>query len=100
MRPDLSGQRRSITCMIRSAHRIASAMALIVAGTYASLPYLASFLAARMLAAIKSTRFRRSSIAVHHNRHESGTSRLRNLPADSLFLRNTVLQRQCICESD
>jgi len=41
--------------MIRSAHRIASPMVQIVAGTCASLPYWASFRAARILAAIKST---------------------------------------------
>src|SRR5436853_47932 len=57
----MSGQRRSISFMIRSAQRIESAMALIVAGTCASLPYGASFRAARMLAAIKSTRLRPSS---------------------------------------
>src|SRR5438128_2239146 len=33
------GQRASISCIIRSAHLTASAMAQIVAGTCASLPY-------------------------------------------------------------
>ncbi len=40
---------------IRSAHRTASAMALTVAGTRAPLSYCASFRAARMLVAIRST---------------------------------------------
>jgi len=43
---------------IRSAHRTASAMALTVAGTRAPLSYCASFRAARVLAAIRSTRLR------------------------------------------
>src|SRR6266849_2956476 len=57
-----AGHRRSISVRICSAYRIASAIALIVAGTRAGASYCASFRAARMAAAISSTRFRPSSI--------------------------------------
>jgi hypothetical protein len=59
-----AGHRRSISSMICSAQRIASPMALIVAGTLAPPSYCASFRAARILAAMSSTRFRPSSIQV------------------------------------
>src|SRR5437870_12914346 len=55
------GQRASISCIIRSAHLTASAMAQIVAGTRAPPSYCASLRAARMLAAINKTRLRPSS---------------------------------------
>ncbi len=56
-----AGQRSSIAFMISSAHRTASAIALMVAGTLFPPSNCASFRAARMLAAINSTRLRPSS---------------------------------------
>ena len=58
--PD-AGQRWSISAMICSAHMTASAIAQMVAGTLGPAGYCASFRAARMAAAISSTRFRPSS---------------------------------------
>jgi hypothetical protein len=49
--------------IIISAHRTASAIALTVAGIRVPPSYIASLRAARMLAAINSTRFLPSSIA-------------------------------------
>jgi hypothetical protein len=57
----LEGQRRSISLRISSAHRTASAMALMVAGTRFPPSYWHSFRAARIAAAISKTRFRPSS---------------------------------------
>jgi hypothetical protein len=57
----LVGHRRSISAKICSAHLIESAMALTVAGTRFPPSYCASFLAAKIDAAINSTRFRPSS---------------------------------------
>ena len=54
----LAGHRSSIAFMISSAHRTASAMALIVAGTLFPPSNCASLRAARILAAINSTRLR------------------------------------------
>jgi hypothetical protein len=56
------GQRSSIARMISSAQRMPSDIALTVAGTLFAPSYCASFRAARMLAAISSTRLRPSSI--------------------------------------
>jgi hypothetical protein len=56
------GYRRSISAKISSAQRIESAMALTVAGTRFPPSYCASFLAAKIDAAISRTRFRPSSI--------------------------------------
>jgi len=50
------GQRSSIAFMISSAHCTASAIALTVAGTLFPLSNCASLRAARILAAISSTR--------------------------------------------
>jgi hypothetical protein len=58
----LDGHRRSISAKISSAHRTESAMALTVAGTRFPPSHCASFLAAKIDAAISSTRFRPSSI--------------------------------------
>ena len=55
------GHRSSIRRRISSAQRIASAIAVIVAGTLAPPSYWASFRAAKIEAAIRSTRFRPSS---------------------------------------
>jgi hypothetical protein len=57
-----AGHRSSIAFMISSAHRTASAIALIVAGTLFPPSNCASFRAARILAAINSTRLRPSSM--------------------------------------
>src|SRR5262249_24788549 len=57
----LTGQRRSISRIISSAHRIASLIAAMVAGTRLLPSYCESFRAARIAAAIKSTRLRPSS---------------------------------------
>ncbi len=56
-----AGQRSSIAFMISSAHRTASAIALIVAGSLFPPSNCANFRAARILAAISSTRLRPSS---------------------------------------
>jgi len=56
------GQRSSIAFMISSAHRTASAIALMVAGTLFPPSNCASLRAARILAAINSTRLRPSSM--------------------------------------
>jgi len=56
-----AGQRSSIAFMISSAHRTASAIALTVAGTFFPPSNCASLRAARILAAINSTRLRPSS---------------------------------------
>jgi hypothetical protein len=56
-----TGQRLSISFRISSAHLSPSAIALTVAGTLAPPSYWASFLAARIDAAIRSTRLRPSS---------------------------------------
>jgi hypothetical protein len=53
-----AGRRSSIAFMISSAHRTASAIALIVAGTRFVASNCASLRAARILAAINSTRLR------------------------------------------
>ncbi len=55
------GHRSSIAFMISSAHRTASAIALIVAGTLFPPSNCANLRAARILAAINSTRLRPSS---------------------------------------
>jgi hypothetical protein len=57
-----AGQRRSISAISCSAHRMASLIALIVAGTRAPPSYCANFRAARIAAAISRTRLRPSSI--------------------------------------
>jgi hypothetical protein len=56
-----AGHRSSIAFMISSAHRTASEIALMVAGTLLPPSNCASFRAARILAAINSTRLRPSS---------------------------------------
>ena len=66
----LSVHRRSISVMISSAHRTASDMAATVAGIRFPPSYCASFLAAKIDAAIHNTRLRPSSILGHR-----GTSR-------------------------
>jgi hypothetical protein len=60
-------QRLSTSSMILSAHRTASAIALIVAGTLAALSNCASFLAARIEAMIAMTRLRPSSIGAWYH---------------------------------
>lgn len=55
------GHRRSISDIISSAQRIASAMALTVAGTFFAPSYCGSFLAAKIDAMIPITRLRPSS---------------------------------------
>src|SRR5260370_4369602 len=57
-----TGHRRSISAKISSAHLIASAMAATVAGTRFPPSQFASFRAAKIDAAMSSTRFRPSSI--------------------------------------
>jgi len=62
-----AGHRSSIAFRISSAHRTASAIALTVAGTLFPPSNWASLRAARILAAIKSTRLRPSSTpGVYH----------------------------------
>ena len=56
------GHRRSISAMISSAQRIESVIAQMVAGIRAPPSNCASFLAAKMLAAINRTRLRPSSM--------------------------------------
>jgi len=58
----LTGQRLSISFRISSAHRTPSTIALTVTGTRVPPSYIASFQAAKMLAAINSTRFLPSSL--------------------------------------
>ena len=57
----LAGHRSSIARMICSAQRTASPIAVIVAGTLTPPSYCASLRAAKMLAAMSSTRLRPSS---------------------------------------
>ena len=59
-----AGQRSSMAFMISSAQRTASAIALTVAGTRLPPSNCASLRAARMLAAINSTRLRPSSTRI------------------------------------
>jgi hypothetical protein len=88
-----TGHRSSIRRKISSAHRIASAMALTVAGTLVPPSYCASFRAARIAAMIPITRLRLSSIlGIAAPDREEITSRkgLRSVtslsPAYSLFV--------------